>query len=104
MFSQEQHCQGLLQTYTGERIKVLGEMQVQVKYGKQRKPLVLVVVDGTGSGLFGRNWLEQLRLDWKRIGAIEVCQSLQGLTEVFLSLGTKDIYGVLCPPPDIPGV
>lgn len=72
MFSQEQHCQGLLQTYTGERIKVLGEMQVQVKYGKQRKPQVLVVVDGTGPGLFGRNWLEQLRLDWKRIGAIAV--------------------------------
>ncbi len=51
--------QVLLQTYTGERMQVLGEIRVQAKYGKQEKPLMLVVVKGSGPTLFGRNWLEQ---------------------------------------------
>ncbi len=64
--------QVLLQTYTGERMQVLGEIRVQAKYGKQEKPLMLVVIEGSGPTLIGRNWLEQLRLDWKKIGAIAV--------------------------------
>ena len=62
----------LLWTYTGERLEVLGEMSSQVKYGKQSKTLTLVVVEGDGPSLFGRNWLEYLRLDWRKIGAIAV--------------------------------
>lgn len=62
----------LLRTYTGERLEVLGEMRVHIKYGKQSKTLTLVVVEGDGPSLFGRNWLEHLRLDWKKIGAIAV--------------------------------
>lgn len=61
-----------LQTYTGEPIPILGEMKVQVRYGKQCKPLVLRVVEGNGPSLFGRDWLEQLRLNWKQIGAVSV--------------------------------
>ena len=60
----------LLQTYTGEQMTVLGEMRVHVKYGKQSKSLMLIVVAGDGQSLFGRDWLEQIRLNWKKIGAI----------------------------------
>ena len=53
-------------------MEVLGELQVNVKYRKQSKSLTLAVVEGTGPSLFGRNWLEHIRLDWKTIGAIAV--------------------------------
>ena len=58
----------LLKTYTGEPMPVLGEMNVEVKYGSQILILTLTVIEGSGPSLFGRDWLVQLRLDWKTIG------------------------------------
>ena len=57
----------LLKTYTGELMPVLGEMNVEVKYGSQVSTLILTVIEGSGPSLFGRDWLGQLRLDWKTI-------------------------------------
>ncbi len=45
-------------------------MRLQVKYGKQSKSLMLIVVDGSGQSLFGCDWLEHILLDWKKVGAI----------------------------------
>ena len=59
-----------LKTYTGERITVMGELNVEVQYGQQSKALPLLIVAGDGPSLLGRNWLEHIRLDWKTIGAI----------------------------------
>ena len=56
-----------LKTYTGERIAVIGQMSVEVKHFQQQKSLPLVVVAEDGPALLGRNWLEHLRLDWKKI-------------------------------------
>ena len=39
-------------------------------YGKQKAQLVLIIVAGSGPTLFGRNWLQHLRLDWKRIAVV----------------------------------
>ena len=47
---------------------VLGEMNVEVKYGSQTAMLTLTVVEGLGPSFFGRDWLGRLRLDWKTIG------------------------------------
>ena len=47
-----------LRTYTGEPMKVEGEMITQVKYGSQLKELGLIVVQGDGPSLFGHNWLD----------------------------------------------
>ena len=57
----------LLKTYTDERISVLGELHIHVQYGSQKARLVLLVVDGNGPSLLGRNWLRHVRLDWKSI-------------------------------------
>ena len=57
-----------LRTYTGEPMPVVGEMSVEVKYGSQTSRLTLIVVEGTGPSLFGHDWLQHLRLDWKSIG------------------------------------
>ena len=42
---------------------------MHVKYGTQSAPLVLVIVNGNGPSLFGRNWLKYIQLNWERITA-----------------------------------
>ncbi|XP_028418795.1 uncharacterized protein K02A2.6-like [Dendronephthya gigantea] len=56
-----------LRTFTGERVPVLGEAEVQVGYESQRMKLPLLVVKGEGPPLLGRNWLAKLRLNWSVI-------------------------------------
>jgi predicted aspartyl protease len=57
----------ILHTYTGERVSPLGILEVTVKYGNQTHPLPLLVLASTGPNLCGRNWLENIRLDWSNI-------------------------------------
>ena len=45
-----------LRTYTGERLTVHGEAMVNVEYRGQKKLLPLLIVDGDGPSLMGRNW------------------------------------------------
>ncbi len=54
-----------LRTYTGEEVAVAGRLQVEVKHGSQQVKLPLVLVRGQGPSLLGRDWLVQLKLDWK---------------------------------------
>ena len=53
-----------LHIYSGEQLKILGELQVMVHHNDQTVPLLLIVLRGSGSNLFGRNWLEQIKLNW----------------------------------------
>ncbi len=48
----------------------MGELQVNVSYGDQRAQLPLIVVDGNGPNLMGRNWLKQIQLNWQRIATV----------------------------------
>ena len=54
-------------SYSGEAIPVVGSMDVNINYKGQAAQLPLVVVKGEGPNLLGRNWLEQIRLDWREI-------------------------------------
>lgn len=56
-----------LYSYSGEAIPVLGSMTVCVTYKSQVATLPLLVVKGEGPSLFGRNWLNHIRLDWHEI-------------------------------------
>ena len=49
------------------RIPVYGEVHLPVVYEQQELVLPLIVVDGNGLPLLGRNWLEQLKLNWRSI-------------------------------------
>ena len=51
----------VLTTYSGEKLKVLGQTETSVSYNGQEAVLPLVVVEGEGLSLFGRNWLEAIR-------------------------------------------
>ena len=57
----------VLKTYTGEPIAIKGNLHVRVQYQDQFAKLVLVVVEGNGPSLLGRNWLKYIKLDWGRI-------------------------------------
>ncbi len=58
-------------TYSGERIPLLGHIDVPVQYEKQNVTLPLVIVKGKRPALLGRNWLEKIQLDWPNIFTVE---------------------------------
>ena len=80
-----------LRTYTGEQMKVLGQLQVNVQYHGLHHSLPLLVVEGRGPSLLGRNWLGKIKLDWASINHIssELDRLLEQYQEVFKEeLGT----------------
>ena len=85
----------LLKTYTNEVMSVVGEMPVEVEYGKQTKLLSLVVVAGHGPNLMGRDWLEQIQLDWKKIGTVvmesQTPISVEQLCEKYQNIFTEEL-------------
>ena len=52
-----------LTSYSCHKIKVLGTVDVKVSYEGVEKILPLMIVEGTGPSLFGRNWLSHFRLN-----------------------------------------
>ena len=56
-----------LKTYTGTPLKVLGVMHTTVSNGQQSVKLPLLIIEGTGATLMGRNWLEHIKLNWNNI-------------------------------------
>ena len=65
-----------LSTYTGQKISVCGEIKVKVRYGQQVRVCTLIVVEGDGPNLVGRDWLRSFKLDWHRIQKVQVSDSL----------------------------
>ena len=56
-----------LRTYNGELLPVLGSLEVNVEYESQCATLPLLVVQGSGPSLLGRNWLLAIRINWNNI-------------------------------------
>uniref|UniRef100_A0A8C5MGF4 Gypsy retrotransposon integrase-like protein 1 n=1 Tax=Leptobrachium leishanense TaxID=445787 RepID=A0A8C5MGF4_9ANUR len=55
-------CNLTLKTYTGEKMLVLGQVIGTVQSQMDNKKLTMVVVEGAGPNLLGRNWLKDLRV------------------------------------------
>ena len=87
-----------LRTYTGEVMPVVGEATVDASYADQpSKTLPLVVVNGQGPSLLGRNWLQHFVLEWQKIKLVRqdndaLRQLLAEYEEVF-----SDELGTLAP-------
>ena len=56
-----------LKACNGVQIPVCGEVYLPVVYEQQELVLPLIVVDGDGPPLLARNWLEQLKLNFRNI-------------------------------------
>ena len=57
-----------LQAYNGERLKVLGEAMVQIRYkGQQACDKLIVVGVKEKPAVLGRNWISHFQLDWSSL-------------------------------------
>ena len=56
-----------LRTYSRDQVRVLGGLNVDVSYRDKNAELPLLVIEGSGPSLFGRDWLARIKLDWKAI-------------------------------------
>ena len=56
-----------LKAYNGVRIPVYGQVHLPVVYEQQELALPLIFVDRDAPPLIGRNWLNQLKLNWRNI-------------------------------------
>ena len=83
-----------LTTYTGESLSIMGTYNVQVCYQSQVYTLPLIVVKGRSPSLFGRNWLEKIKVDWNSIHALQNSSSLSSLLDKYSSL-FSDTLGLL---------
>ena len=66
-----------MKTYTGQPISVKGSIAVDVRYKGQSYPLDLIVVQGSGPSLLGRDWLRTIPLDWSYLKLVRSLPSLQ---------------------------
>ena len=65
-----------LKAYNGVQIPVYGEVWLPVVYDLQKRVLPLIVVDGDGPPLLGRNWLKELQLNWHNIFLVSKTEML----------------------------
>ena len=83
----------VLKTYTGESLKVLGEVSVCASYGGKKEELYLLVVEGNGPNLMGRDWLKHFRVSFGEVNSLDATPLLNEVlgrhSEVFKEeLGT----------------
>ena len=48
-----------MKTYSNEQLRVVGQFEAEIKYSDHSARLPLIVVEGNGSSLFGRDGLLQ---------------------------------------------
>lgn len=68
-----------LKTYTNEKIPLSVKCYVKVKCNGREKLLPLFIIKGLSPSLLGRNWLNQLSLNWSEIiiNKVQVSFSLE---------------------------
>ncbi len=70
-----------LRTYTGELVTTLGQFNVEVVHNSQAFELPLLVVKGNGPSLLGRNWLDNIKLDWQQINVLHGTSNMDDVLE-----------------------
>ena len=82
-----------LRTYTGEEIPVKGEIEVD---RDQHKRLTLIVAEGNGPSLLGRNWLTELRLNWKTTYQVRNSSALAAVLDDHKEIFRKELGTITC--------
>ena len=85
-----------LRTYTGEEIPVMGEIEVDVCHRYQQKRLTLIVTEGNGPSLLGRNWLIELRLNWKTTYQVRNSSALATVLDDHKEIFRKELGTITC--------
>ena len=84
-----------LKAYAGHTIPVCGQINVAVSYQEQTGVLPLVVVDGDGPPLLGRNWLNKIKLDWHKIFVVNKSESVSSVASVSSVSSVASVSSVL---------
>ena len=61
----------VLKTFSGEQLQPIGSADVKVQYKSQSVILPILVLEGEGPDLFGRNWLKHIRIEWQSMHQVE---------------------------------
>ena len=78
--------------YTGQKLPVLGQMNVTVEYEDQQAQLPVLIVLGDGPALWGRSWLSAICLNWPSIKHIS--QGVESILSWYPDL-FKEEFGTL---------
>ena len=70
-----------LTSYSGHELEIMRQADVEITYKSQVVIMPLVVVRGQGPSLFGRNWLQKIKLDWKNIKNISQNTALDSVLQ-----------------------
>lgn len=78
-----------LNSYSGDRIPVVGEIEIPVSYHNQCFTLPLLVANGERVSLLGRNWLKYIKLNWCDIFNVKsTTQSIDEIMQKYSSSST----------------
>jgi hypothetical protein len=82
-----------LKSYSGQLIKVLGQLPVVVTHGEKQCELHVLVVDGEGPDLLGRDWMAALNVIFSvgDVHTVEQERSLQEILAKHSSLFTEEL-------------
>ena len=83
-----------LKTYSGEEIVVQGTLQVDIVYNEQHANASLLVVEGNGPNLFGRDLLHKNKLNWEAINSIKSSELYEPLLEKYKALFEDKPYKI----------
>lgn len=61
------YCHALMGPCNGQKLPVLGQMNVTVEYEDQQAQLPVLIVLGDGPALWSRSWLSAICLNWPSI-------------------------------------
>ncbi|XP_041475767.1 uncharacterized protein K02A2.6-like [Lytechinus variegatus] len=80
-----------LRTYTEHLVDIIGECEVAVSKGSTEERLPLIVARGRGPNLMGRDWLHEIKLDWREINLVRVNDAVDRLCSDYAELFTREL-------------
>ena len=86
-------CKMELKAYSGHRLYIMGEADVNVQVNGQQKRLSFVVARDGGPPIFGRNWLMEITMAWKVLENKFTCRA-QGCDNSIVALLASKNNGV----------
>ena len=84
-------CSLVLKVYPDNPLEIMGCCDVQVQDGKTTKQLKLIVCKGNGLSLLGRNWLEEIRLNWPEIACTNGVKTSQSELDKYKDVFTAEL-------------
>ena len=78
-------------TYSGEIIKPIGELEVEIVYEGQQLQAPIFVLPGECSNLMGRNWLSKIKLNWHELFSMTDHPSLNEILTEYNDVFRKEL-------------